>query len=307
MTIALDAATLRRLWPRAPQTLADAVAARSASVFAKYGLTTELRVAHFMAQISHESGGGTITEESLNYTTPGRIAQVWPTRFTVESAAAYTRNPQKLANAVYNGRMGNRPGSTDGFDYRGRGLLQITGRESYREIGGLTGLPLEQKPELAFAPTTTLEVAACEFKKLGCLTWCDKDNVEAVTKRVNGGYTGLASRKSWLAKWKRETLEDAPVALLTPPAPPELPRGSDEVLPAGVDHPDKTMWSSRTGWAAALGTITAVGSQVGAAMDAVRPILEDPRMTAVLCAVAVGVGLFIWFDRRGRLKADQPA
>jgi putative chitinase len=334
----IDAATLRRLWPHAPQTLVDAVAARSAAVFAKHGLTSELRVAHFLAQISHESGGGTITEESLTYTHAERIAAVWPTRFTAESAQAYVRNPTKLACAVYDGRMGNGPSpSTDGYNYRGRGLLQITGRDSYREIGSLCGLPLEAKPELAYAPTTTLEVAAAEFEKLGCLPFCDADNLNAVTRRVNGGYTGLAERKAWLAKWKvvdfasanssespesppqlkpapeaapglRPTVADpqAPATQAAPPPPPapSLPRGSDEVLPPGVDAPGKTMASSKTGWAAVIGIATTAASTLGQAVEQLKPLLADPHTIALVFIIAAGAGAFVWFDRHKRLQAD---
>jgi putative chitinase len=315
----IDAATLRRLWPRAPQALVDAVAERSATVFARHGLTAPLRISHFLAQISHESGGGTITEESLNYTTPARIAAVWPRRFTAETATAYIRNPRKLADSVYNGRMGNRPGTEDGYDFRGRGLLQITGRDSYREMGRLCGLPLEERPELAYAPTATLEVAAAEFQHLGCLPFCDKDNVEAVTRRVNGGYTGLASRKAWLAKWKaalpQEADEPAPEPAPIPaephteadphPEPPSLPRGSDEVLPPGVDTPGKdSMGESKTGWAAIAGIGTTVLTYLGEAVDTVKPLLADPTMRTVLLCAGVGVCAFIWWDRRKRLRAD---
>jgi putative chitinase len=138
----------------------------------------------------------------MSYSTATRIHAVWPSRFTVESAQGYVRDPKKLASKVYNGRMGNVPGSDDGYNYRGRGLLQITGRESYRRIGRLTGLPLEDQPGLAYTPSNALTIAAAEFSSLGCLPFCDKDDVRTVTRRVNGGYIGLDSRKAWLAKWK---------------------------------------------------------------------------------------------------------
>lgn len=305
----IDVTLLRRMWPRAPQALVDAVAERSAAVFTKHGLTTPLRVTHFMAQISHESDGGTITEENMNYTAP-RMCQVWPTRFaSVAAAEPYAHNPRKLADNVYNGRMGNKPGTDDGYNYRGRGLLQITGRESYREIGGLCGLPLEDRPELAYAPTTSLEVAATEFQKLGCLAFCDQDNINAVTRRVNGGYTGLASRKAWLARWRaalpEEAIAEPEPEPVEPPPSPELPRGSDDILPPTVEHPDKTMTESKTGWAAVVGTVTAIGTAIGQAMDSLRPILSDPRTVAALVVVAAAVGGFIWWDRHRRLKEDK--
>lgn len=321
----VDAGTLRRLWPQAPAGLVDAVAARSAAVFAKHGITTPLRAAHFMAQISHESGGGTITEESLTYTHAERIAEVWPTRFTAASAAPYVRNPKALADKVYDGRMDNAPApSDDGFNYRGRGLLQITGRESYREIGTLCGLPLEDKPELAYAPTTTLEVAAAEFDKLGCLPFCDADNINAVTRRVNGGYTGLASRQHWYELWLPVIGHEAPETVPVPearPAPPSLPRGSDEVLPPGVETPGKTMTTSKTGGAAVTVGAGGIVATVQAAHEAAGPLkdakqdLQDLGILDFLAAYAhspaflvglviVAAAAFIWFDRRKRLQAD---
>lgn len=223
----LDRTILGRLWPHAPAELLDAVASGSAQVFAKYKIDTPLRVSHFMAQVSHESNGGTITAESLNYTTATRVHAVWPSRFTVESAQGYLHNARKLANKVYNGRMGNEVGSDDGYNYRGRGLLQLTGRESYKRIGKACGLPLEENPELAFAPANALNIAAAEFSSLGCLPFCDKNDIRGVTKRVNGGYIGLDSRKAWLAKWR----------LALPELPDTMPASDDDVKDVDAQPP----------------------------------------------------------------------
>ena len=97
-----------------------------------------MRLCHFMAQIGHECGGFTIKRESLNYTTTARLRAVWPSRFPDDaSARPYVRNEEKLAEKVYGGRLGNVK-KGDGFRYRGRGFVQITGRESYREMGQQT-------------------------------------------------------------------------------------------------------------------------------------------------------------------------
>lgn len=200
--MALDHETLRQLWPHAPLPLVDGVIATARTVLANHRLNTPLRLAHFLAQISHESGGGTITRESLDYTHAARIREVWPARFSnIDAAEPYVRSPEKLANKVYQGRMGNtQPG--DGYRFSGRGLLQITGRDSYREIGTLTGLDLINDPDLAFSPDHALEVAAAEFVHLGCLPFCDNDDLREVTERVNGGQEGAADRAIWLKRWR---------------------------------------------------------------------------------------------------------
>jgi putative chitinase len=205
MTKAEKLALLDKLWPNAPTTLLDAIIEYGPALREKYEINTPLRLAHFMAQISHESGGGTITIENMNYTTARRICQVWPSRFPSEgSAQPYVKNPRGLANKVYNGRMGNRSGTDDGYNYRGRGLLQLTGRESYQRIGKALGLDLAGDPNLVNQPPqNSLEIAAREFKELKCLPSADADDVRAVTKKVNGGYNGLEDRKQWLAKWKK--------------------------------------------------------------------------------------------------------
>lgn len=194
--------TLRRLWPHASNELVDGIMSSAPLVLGAYRINTPLRAAHFLAQISHESGGGTVDREDLSYTHASRIREVWPTRFhSIADAEPYVRNPEKLANKVYQGRMGNtEPG--DGYLYRGRGLLQITGRESYREIGTVTGLDLVGSPDLAFSPEHALEIAAAEFMHLGCLPYCDRDSLYNVTERVNGGQEGAVDRAIWLKRWR---------------------------------------------------------------------------------------------------------
>jgi putative chitinase len=296
---------LAKLWPHAPEDLRAAVVAQSRQVFARYKINTPLRVAHFMAQISHESDGGVITQENLSYRTAQRIAEVWPKRFTVETAAEYTNNARKLASKVYNGRMGNRAGTDDGFTYRGRGLLQITGRDSYRDIGAATGLDLEDDPDKAFQPQYALEVAAAEFAKLGCLSYCDKDDLRGVTLRVNGGYIGLDSRRVWLARWKQ--------AMPDMPGDPEVaednertPRGdrfdSEETPVAVADS--KIMTTAISGGAiATLSQANEIAEGVKAAkgnvqelgiMDALTHVTVSPRLVLALIVVAAFVAIFLF-------------
>ncbi|HEY0329963.1 MAG TPA: glycoside hydrolase family 19 protein [Rhodopseudomonas sp.] len=221
---------LLRLWPDGDQNvpgLRDGIAAAAPAVFARHGITSPLLVAHVMAQISHECGAGHEVVENLNYTA-GRMMQVWPSRFpTTASAAPYAHNPKALANKVYNGRMGNRAGSDDGWTFRGRGAAQTTGRDGYARLAKATGLDLVNHPELVLAPKHFLDCGVADFIACGCLPFAQADDVVGVTKRLNGGSVGLAQRKAWLSTWKA-ALATVPVAAKPAPLKPRsgaaLPR-----------------------------------------------------------------------------------
>jgi predicted chitinase len=199
--ISITTDQLQRLAPKMNTNYRDAFAGAD-RVLAKYGINDSgLRLAHFMAQILHESGAFTITTESLNYR-PERLLDVWPTRFkTLEDAQPFARNPEALANNVYGGRMGNvDPG--DGWRYIGRGLLQLTGRESYEKYGKQLGVDLAGNPDLAFSAEWCLPIAAAEWAASNCNAFADADDLRKVTKAINGGYIGLPERQAWLAKTK---------------------------------------------------------------------------------------------------------
>lgn len=147
----------------------------------------------WLGQVLHESGMLGFLEESLTYRSADRIRAVWPTRFpTLESAQPYVRNPEALANLVYGGRMGNtQPG--DGWKYRGRGLIMVTGRDNYRALGRAMNLPLEDEPGLLLIPNHAVR---------GSIIWWERNvpdsainNLLAVTRRVNGGTVGLDHRR----------------------------------------------------------------------------------------------------------------
>jgi putative chitinase len=152
----------------------------------------DMELDDFLGQILHESHGLSQFCENLNYS-PERLCQVWSSRFpTLADARPYARNPEALANKVYGGRMGNvEPG--DGWRFRGRAPIQITGRANYAFVGDLMGQDLTVMPELLEQPRFALE--AC------VLWWEDRipdsmlGDPEKVTKRVNGGLIGLADRE----------------------------------------------------------------------------------------------------------------
>lgn len=167
-------------------------------VFAKYEISTVRRQAHFLAQLLHESACLRAWEESLYYRDATRLVSVWPKRFPTPAAAApYVRNPEALANYVYGGRMGNTaPG--DGWKYRGRGLIQLTGRYNYEKYALLTGIPLAAQPELAASAAHALEIAACFWTQNRLNELADTDLIVKITRAINGGEHGLQSRRSLL-------------------------------------------------------------------------------------------------------------
>lgn len=166
----------------------------------RYAITSPRRVAHFLAQVGHESARLTVLEESLFYRTAQRIQAIWPARFPTEAAAAaYVANPRALANLVYGTRMGN-AGGDDGWTFRGRGLMQTTGRRSFARLAQVFGL---NSPEAAAEWAGTREGAAMS----AALFWADNrlndladqggaEMVRAITLRVNGGRHGLADRQA---------------------------------------------------------------------------------------------------------------
>jgi putative chitinase len=213
---------LRKLWPNGDEKIPGLRAGMIASapaVFARYGITTPLLVAHVMAQGSHECGAGHEVVENIHYTAE-RAVQVWPSRFSsaadcyrkVGSYAGDPGFPVKLIDCVYGSRMGNRPGTHDGSTFIGRGFSQTTGRDEYVRLGKLTGLDLVDHPELLLDPAHFLECGVADFVLCGCLPFARDDDVVNVTKRLNGGTVGLAEREQWLAKWRAE-LGTTPIIL----------------------------------------------------------------------------------------------
>jgi putative chitinase len=200
--------TLFNLWPEGDKFipgLRDGIAKAAPAVFPKYGIDSKLVIVHLMAQISLECGAGTEVVENLNYS-PARLIEVWPRHFNQSNAFIYAHNPQKLANYIYNpplhNDLGNFAKSNDGWNFRGRGATQTTGRDGYRKLGEKTGLDLLDKPDLLNDPNHFLECGVADFILCGCLPWAVKDDVVQVTKHLNGGTVGLSDRIEWLHRWK---------------------------------------------------------------------------------------------------------
>jgi putative chitinase len=169
--------------------------------FEKYNIDTSKRQASFIGQCMHESAGFKLLEENLNYSAKALMA-TWPSRFTSEEVAnQYARNPEKIANKVYGGRMGNADESSgEGWLYRGRGIKQLTGKENYERCGSGLGVDLVSNPDLLLDPKYAALSAGWFWNKHGLNDLADKSDIETMTKRINGGLIGLDARKAAIKK-----------------------------------------------------------------------------------------------------------
>lgn len=175
----------------------DSVIAAIPDTAAKFNITNVLRLAHFLAQAGHESGQFKATQENLNYSSKGLLG-IFPRYFNAGTAESYARQPQKIANKVYGGRMGNGAEATgDGFKFRGRGYIQLTGKDNYTQFDKTVSEDILANPDL-ISGKYALASAAWFFDKNKLWSICDKGadqgTVTAVTKRVNGGTIGLPDR-----------------------------------------------------------------------------------------------------------------
>ena len=175
----------------------DAVIAQIPDTAAKFNITTPLRLAHFLAQCGHESAGFKAVSENLNYSADG-LVKIFGKYFNAATAAGSARNPEKIANKVYSSRMGNgNEASGDGWKHRGRGFIQLTGKDNYKAFDATVEDDILANPDLV-ATKYPLASAAFFFNKNGLWAICDKGSddatVTSVTKRVNGGTIGLADR-----------------------------------------------------------------------------------------------------------------
>ncbi|WP_110970883.1 glycoside hydrolase family 19 protein [Pseudomonas huaxiensis] len=157
---------------------------------ARWKINSRVRLAAFIAQIGHESGQLRTMVENLNYSAEA-LVKTWPSRFTSQAAPGYARQPEKIANKVYGGRMGNGPQSSgDGWKYRGRGLLQVTGRSNYRAAGLGLGLPLEDEPELLEQAEHAAQSAAWWWAKNGLNEMADAGRIQDIGSIINTGQPG---------------------------------------------------------------------------------------------------------------------
>jgi putative chitinase len=171
-----------------PPTQARQFAESLAAACARFDITTPARVAGFVAQCRVESADFTRLEENLHYTTPERIRSVFPSRVpSLADAARLVRNPQALANRVYQSRLGNGPeASGDGWRYRGRGIVQLTGRANYADAAEALARPYVEQPELVALPADACLTAAWYWHSRKLSILADSAQWDAITRAVNG-------------------------------------------------------------------------------------------------------------------------
>ena len=165
-------------------------------VLPEYDITTPQRVAAFIAQCAHESGGFKALKENLNYQAAS-LCRVWPRLFpTMEIANQYAHKPEMIANRAYGNRMGNGDeASGDGYRYCGRGLIQLTGKDNYTAFAESIETPIEELPEYLSTFEGAVQSAAYFWSENNLNQYADSGDILTMTKRINGGTIGLEDRK----------------------------------------------------------------------------------------------------------------
>jgi putative chitinase len=211
----------------------DAVVAALDASMRRFDISTPARMAAFCAQLAHESGQLQRWTENLSYRWE-RLRQVFPKYFPSDAEARpFDRQPERIANRVYANRMGNGPETSgDGWRYRGRGPIQLTGKDNYRACGQGIGVDLVADPELLAMPERGCLAAAWFWARSGLNALADAGDFVTITRRINGGLNGLAERREF---WERAKAAfgvptvaaaevEAPVRAHRPPSPPKRTR-----------------------------------------------------------------------------------
>lgn len=207
--VVLSMEQLKEIMPRAQDADLSFYTGALNTVLPRYGITTPLRKAHFIAQIAHESGELKYRSENLNYSAKA-LRTVFGKYFTDDAAAeAYARQPEAIANKVYADRMGNGDeASGEGWRYRGRGLIQLTGKNNYEQCGNGIGKDLVSNPDALTEAADTSVLAACWYWDTHKLNeYADQDDIKTITKKINGGYNGLDDRQKYLDSAKKVIMD----------------------------------------------------------------------------------------------------
>lgn len=302
MIRAIDLA--RRLCPGAHPTYLTAFEAADGELAAA-GITTPIRLAHFLAQCFHETGGLTVLVENMRYTTPAALQRAWKSRYP--ATKAYLRKPVELAIFVYGGRMGNAPApSDDGYRYRGRGILQTTGRAAYRKYGQRCGVDFEGNPDLVIDPLHMLKPALAEWTDGRCNEKADRNAIVEITFKINGGDNGLKDRIGWFDQIWRIVGQGASWEAAA--SDPDIAGVQEQLNRAGFDlvvdgrKGPKTVEAIRAFQASAKIPVTGIADPVTRAalgarlaeLDAPKPVLPaSADKPAIENATELGGGLTV--------------
>lgn len=198
---------LRAIFPNMNASTAETFAPPLAETMDRFDIRTGWRMAAFLAQCAHESLEFEKLEEGLTYTRPERLVQVWPSRFWAppgaptqgkKDARLYVRNPERLANFVYENRMGNGPAASgDGYRFRGRGVIQLTGRSNYESCEAALNLGILVNPDGLKLPRPACLSAGWFWKANNLARFADRSDFTGLTKAINGGVHGLAQREAY--------------------------------------------------------------------------------------------------------------
>ena len=237
---------VKQLAPKARQNYLDAIRNGDA-LFQQHGITTPLRMAHFLAQALHETGGFRILRENMNYSAE-RMIEIFgvgqhSAAVTQAEAESLAGKPEQIAERVYglgNPRKARELGNTrpgDGFRYRGNGVLQTTGRGGHKRIGQAVGVDFENHPELVTDPEHALKPALQEWTEGNLNAEADRNNINQITRRINGGFNGLSDRKLLFNKifpllYKGSQAVDPDLAVLEDP---EVKRLQEALNDLGAD------------------------------------------------------------------------
>jgi len=195
---------LRQIMPNAPKNMLNKFLEEFNKQLPTYQISSPLRISAFIAQGAHESGELRYLIENMNYSA-ARIIQVWPSRFhSLDAAHPFEHNPEKLGDSVYANRMGNgSPETGDGYKYRGRGWFNGTGKGFYSKMAQLTSIDFIGNPDLLAMPHYAVLSACMEWKSGNMNALADAQNFKLITKKINGGYIGLAERTQYYNKAKK--------------------------------------------------------------------------------------------------------
>jgi putative chitinase len=282
MPLTVTAADLKRFAPKAKKEYSDALLGNLELLAGAGILDTAFRLCHFLAQCGAETAGLTVLRESLKYT-PNRLKVIFPKRFRSADdglLAELVKDPVALADAVYGGRMGNRKGTSDGYDFRGGGFLQVTGRANVTAYCKELGIPVDAS--VLDDHVITLQMAILAWANGNCNDWADKNNLLRISKVINTGSAasgvmpnGMQERKYWLGQALKVWANAKPLAEVADVKPDQV---DSRTLSAGA-------MLRRAGEGAA-----AAGAIKGAADQLMPEVVKPPSVDLTELANQLSVG-----------------